>query len=70
METNKGTVRKPKTGRKLCLWHRPKVTVKETGRAACRSTRRWFRRADPHLGIGLQDRWGVALKPLGWLILP
>ena len=23
METNKGTVRKPKTGRKLCLWHRP-----------------------------------------------
>ena len=22
------------------------------------------------LGIGLQDRWGVALKPLGWLILP
>ena len=22
------------------------------------------------LGIGLQDRQGVALKPLGWLILP
>ena len=23
METNKGAVRKPETGRKLCLWHRP-----------------------------------------------
>ena len=47
----------------------PKVTVKETGRAASVRLGDGLRRAK-QLGIGLQDRQGIALKPLGWLILP